>query len=219
MNSSEHLQHEISFYDEKTLLNRSSKKVLLLGAGALGSWLLEILSRQGYSQITILDFDRVERKNFGTQNYGKSDIGRPKSVISANKILLELGISVKSINDKLTQLNCKKYLSGYDLIVDVFDNHESRNLVKEFCQKTIPCMHCGMSGDGFVEVEWNEKYKAYPVPKTEIMNNEPCEYPLAANLVHFAVTLAAECINIFFDKGIKRSVHFTMKDMHCHILH
>lgn len=213
----DHLLHEAAYRGDKIIESRANKRILVLGAGALGSWISTLLTRQGYSSLTILDFDRVEKKNFGTQNYGKVDIGRMKSVVTANHIIANFGNKCISITDKLDSLNAVKILTpkNYDLAIDAFDNHESRNLVQQTCSKSkLDCIHCGMSADGFAEVEWNEKYKAHPNPKA-VRNGEPCEYPLALNLVFFTSTLAVEAVNAFFEQKMKRTIHFTLKDLHC----
>lgn len=214
----EHLVHESAYRGEPVIQQRSKVSVLVLGSGALGSWLLDLLARQGYTRLTVLDFDRVERKNFGTQNFGKADIGRMKATIAANNLVVRLGVQCKAIAEKLTASNARKILNdGFGLVIDAFDNHESREIVKETCVKLgVPCLHCGMSGDGFAEIEWNENYISRPAAPVLDASGEPCEYPLASNLVSFTVALAAEAVNSFVDNGIKRSVHFTLRDLHCH---
>ncbi len=73
-----------------------------------------------------------------------------------------------------------------------------------------------MSADGFAEIEWNENYRAHPVPEED--EDAPCDYPLAANLVHFAVAIASEVVNKFVDTGVKESVHFTLGDLHSDVI-
>ena len=52
--------------------------VTVCGAGALGSQLADNLARQGVRQLRVIDFDRVEEHNVGTQLYGVADVGAKK---------------------------------------------------------------------------------------------------------------------------------------------
>ncbi len=217
MTTVRHLGHESAYRGEDLVTKRAETKIVLLGVGALGSWLLDLLARQGFTSITIVDFDKVDDTNFGTQNYGARERGREKVAIAARNLYLRLGVSVEAISQKVTAKNVNKILKDADLVVDLFDNHESRNLVRDHCaDKGINCLHAGMSHDGFAEVEWNENYRAHPVPVEQDDTDVPCEYPLASNLVHITVGLVSEIITRFVDTGVKESVHFTLGDLHTH---
>lgn len=209
------LNHEIAFREDQSIdINkRSNKKILILGVGALGSWIAEFLSRQGYSNLTLLDMDRVENKNLGSQNFSKKDTGRMKASCIKNKILLNFeSLKIDIIEKKLTTDNANKIIRDFELVIDVFDNLESRSIVKNVCKELkIDCLHVGMSDDGFSEIEWNEYYQ---IPKSLEQMNDVCDYPLASNLVFVTVGLACEVINAFVDFGKKRTVHFTLNDLH-----
>lgn len=212
------LGHEISYSSEQIVKNREKFPILILGAGALGSWLLDLLARQGYANLSILDFDKVEAKNFGTQNYGKNDVGRQKVVAACNNLYIRLGIKSNPIAEKLTEKNAKNLLSKYKLAIDAFDNYESRQIVKNICSDLkINCIHCGLSSDGFCEVTWNKYYSISKVKKNK-ETTEPCEYPLSTNLVHIAVGCVAQVINKYVDHEFQENINFTIKDMHIQIL-
>lgn len=215
MKLADHLAHESRFRGAEALQRRATFPITICGCGALGSWLLDLLVRQGYHAATIIDRERVDKANYGTQNYGQRDTGRMKASISANNLYMRLGVKVVAVDDEVKPTNVQRLIKGSGLVIDLFDNPESRNLLRDACKTAgIPCLHAGMSGDGFAEVEWNENYTAHPNPPAA--GNEPCDYPLAANLVHFTVGLVAEVVNRFVDTGVKQSVHFTLKDMHVH---
>jgi hypothetical protein len=164
----------------------------------------------------VVDFDRVQAENFGTQDFGQRDVGRKKAPQVVNNLYVRLGVKLTAIDRKVTASTVDRMIRGAGLVVDCFDNHESRQLLQDACRKAdIPCLHLGMSGDGFAEIEWNERYHSHPTPNQPAEDEEnPCEYPLAANLVHLTVGLAAEVINKFVDDGVKQSVQFTLKDFH-----
>jgi hypothetical protein len=209
------LNHEIAFREDQSIdINkRSNKKILILGVGALGSWIAEFLSRQGYSNLTLLDMDRVENKNLGSQNFSKKDTGRMKASCIKNKILLNFeSLKIDTIEKKLAADNANKIIRDFELVIDVFDNIESRAIVKKTCKELkIDCLHTGMSDDGFSEIEWNEFYQ---IPKSLESMKDVCDYPLASNLVFITVGLVCEVVNAFVDNNKKRTVHFTLNDLH-----
>lgn len=213
---SEFLDHELEYRGSEIIDRRFNFHIAICGAGALGSHLADILVRQGYCLLSVYDKDSVERKNIGNQIYEPTDIGRSKAIQLANKLTRRYGI--KGHNGVVATITAStvKKLKNSQLVIDVFDNTASRKIIKDFCAiSKIPCLHAGMSKDGFAEIVWNENYYPFEV-KEEVNANaeEPCEYPLAVNLVFFTVVITAEIINKFVDKGVKTSVQFTLNDMH-----
>jgi len=84
-------------------------------------------------------------------------------------------------------------------------------VVTEHCLSArIPCLHVGLNAD-YAEVIWNEVYRV-PGDTAEPGANA-CEYPLARNLVQFAVALASEAIVRFFLEGRRCSYSFTLRDL------
>ena len=211
------VQHEELYRGQDIVANRSNKHIVVFGVGALGSWIIDLLVRQGYNNLTVVDFDRVEQSNCGTQNYGLRDVGRKKSTITATNVYLKFGVKIEAIDKKITHDNVNSIVKNANLLIDVFDNPESRQVIKNVATKfKIPCLHAGMSANGFAQIEWNETYQIYYSALTN--ENQPCEYPLAANLVHITSSIVAEIINKFVDHGIKKSVHFTLNDLKVDIL-
>jgi len=212
------LGHEAAYRGNMNLIGqRNEIDLRVCGVGAVGSWLSDVLARQGYGNMTLLDREKVDRDNFGTQNYGNTDVGRSKAIQCSHGIMRRLGVKSTPIHKEFGNVNAYTLVKGADLVVDLFDNVESRALVKNACESLdVPCLHGGMSTDGFAEVCWNEYYQIGEVTGI-VTDPEPCEYPLAANLVHFTVSILAEVINLYVDEGIKRDVEFTLKDMNVDI--
>jgi len=207
----DHLEHENLYRGEGILKNRDKISILLCGGGALGSWLSDLLSRQGYHSLTIIDFDKVEKSNFGTQNFGKQDIGRLKSDQIRLNIHRRIGIKINSLPKKVTSDNVQRIIKGYNLIVDLFDNGESRECLRSACKKSkIACLHSGLAAMGYFEIKWNEKYKSPPFIEND--DNIPCEYPMASNLVMMCVSSTAEVINRFVDFDEKINIEFWLKN-------
>lgn len=206
-----YLLHESLYRPDGVVAKRKQSKVLLCGGGALGSWLSDLLARQGYWAQTVLDRDKVEDANFGTQNFGKSDVGRPKATQIRTNTFRRYGVVIKDVVKSLTKDNVKSLVKGFDLVVDLFDNGESRELLRAACEAgKIPCLHSGVAAMGYFLVQWNERYIA---PPTVDEDDAPCDYPLAANLVLMCVAATAEVINRFFESGEKRDVEFWLNSM------
>ena len=206
-----YLQHESLYRPDGVVAKRKQAKILLCGGGALGSFLSDLLARQGYWAQTVLDRDKVDDDNFGTQNYGKADVGRPKATQIRVNAYRRYGVIVKDVVKSLTKDNAKSLVRGFDLVIDLFDNGESRELVRAACKAgKIACVHSGLAAMGYFQVQWNERYIA---PPTADEDDAPCDYPLAANLVLMCVAATAEVINRFFESGEKRDVEFWLNSM------
>lgn len=112
-----------------------NSKVLVIGAGGLGSPVLLYLAAAGVGTLGIIDFDIVDESNLQRQViHGQSDIGRFKSR-SAKDSVNELNpyVRVQLHNERLEAANAIEIISGYDLIVDGTDNFATRYLVNDAC--------------------------------------------------------------------------------------
>ena len=110
-------------------------KVLVVGAGGLGSSAAFYLAAAGVGRLGIVDFDVVEESNLQRQILHTTDrIGQPK-VESAKKSLLALNpdIEVQTYRVKLTDKNAEDIFKNYDIVVDGSDNFPTRYLVNDTC--------------------------------------------------------------------------------------
>ncbi|WP_323793038.1 adenylyltransferase/sulfurtransferase MoeZ [Nocardioides sp.] len=108
-------------------------KVLVIGAGGLGSPALLYLAAAGVGTIGIAEFDEVDESNLQRQIiHGQSDIGRPKAE-SARDSINEANPYVNVIvhNERLDNDNVFGVFEGYDLIVDGTDNFATRYMVND----------------------------------------------------------------------------------------
>ena len=123
----------------------SAFHVTIAGVGALGSNLAETLSRQGIEQIRLIDNDRVEEQNLGTQIYGTGDIGALKVEATKQILFRNVEVEVEAFNKEFRAQTAKRLLKNTDLVVDAFDNHAARKLITEYClANQISCLHLGM---------------------------------------------------------------------------
>lgn len=108
-------------------------KVLVIGAGGLGSPALLYLAAAGVGTMGIVEFDEVDASNLQRQViHGESDIGRPKAD-SARDSILEINstIDVRLHKLRLEPENAVELFSEYDLILDGTDNFATRYLVND----------------------------------------------------------------------------------------
>jgi tRNA A37 threonylcarbamoyladenosine dehydratase len=165
--------------------------------------------RMGFTKITVIDFDRVSESNLSTQLWGRRDIGQLKVVALKNMIFNSVGITITDIPRKLEISNVGKLLKRGSLVIDGFDNYESRALVAEHCKEfEIECLHVGLAQD-FSEITWNNIYKIPKVTK----GLDVCEYPLARNIVMMSVVVGTESIVRYLDTGAKESYFITLGDL------
>lgn len=207
-------EHEINYRSTTAFKKMEGAKVCICGAGAIGSNLINNLLRQGVTNITVIDMDRVEAKNAVTQIYTLRDVGQKKTAALKSLMHQATRKVIGAVDKELRQNNATKLLKGHDLVIDAFDNWKSRILVKNVCIKLqIPCVHAGMSDNGFSEIKWNE---VYFIPKVEVKQDDICDYPLAANLVHLTVAVLSEVVIQFITTGKKLNREITLKDISIH---
>ncbi len=201
--------HEALYRGKEAIERLGKARLVICGAGALGSHLVDNLVRHGAKLLTVIDQDRVEQHNIGTQVYDQSDIGAYKADVMRARCFRAAGVEIEAVAKQLTDKNIAKLLRGADLVVDAFDNSASRRLVTEHCRdQKLTCLHLGLNAD-YGEVIWNE---AYRVPN-DVVEGNACEYPLARNLILFIVALGSEAALRFLLASEKRSYSFTLGDL------
>ena len=114
-----------------------SSKVLIIGAGGLGSPVAEFLSRAGVGTIGIVDNDKVSLSNLHRQSlYLTSDIGKYKVKVAKDKIKkINNNTKVKTYRIRLNTRNFENIIKHYDYIVDGSDNFKTKYLLNDFCLK------------------------------------------------------------------------------------
>ena len=118
---------------EEGQLALKKAKVLVIGAGGLGSPVLVYLAAAGIGTLGIVDFDEVDLSNLHRQIlHGSGTVGRPK-VESAVERLRDVNpnVLVNAYRDRFTAANGLEIARGYDIIVDGTDNFTTRYLVND----------------------------------------------------------------------------------------
>ncbi|UCG26061.1 MAG: ThiF family adenylyltransferase [Chloroflexota bacterium] len=201
--------HEAIYRGRPAVEKLGQWPITICGAGALGSLLADNLARQGVRQLSLIDFDRVESHNAGTQLYGESDVGAKKVDVLRNHLFRSVGVEAAVFDRRLDERTVKKLLRGARLVVDTFDNAASRRLVADYCrQRRIACLHLGMNAD-YGEARWNEVYQ---VP-ADVVEGDVCDYPLARNLILLVVAAGSEAVLRYILDGRKENYAVTLRDL------
>jgi molybdopterin/thiamine biosynthesis adenylyltransferase len=200
--------HEAIYRGADAVAKLAGLRLTVCGAGALGSHLADNLARQGVRQIRVIDRDRVEEHNVGTQLYGESDVGAWKVEVLRQRLFRAVGVEIDALRKELDDRTAKSLLQNGGLVVDTFDNSASRRLVQDHCRALqIPCLHVGLYAD-YGEVIWDERYR---VPAD--VTGDVCDYPLARNLILLAVAVASEALIRYALAGIRQDFSVTLKDL------
>ena len=119
-------------------------RVLVVGAGGLGSPVIQYLSAAGVGTLGIADDDVVERSNLQRQVvHGDDDVSRPK-VESAREFVAAQNpdVTVETHETRVTADSIEGLLERYDLVVDASDNFATRYLVNDACTLAgVPFAH------------------------------------------------------------------------------
>jgi molybdopterin/thiamine biosynthesis adenylyltransferase/rhodanese-related sulfurtransferase len=113
----------------------AAARVLIVGAGGLGSPASFYLAAAGVGHITIIDNDNVDLSNLQRQilhknsNIGESKVSSAKNTLNA----LNPSISIEIHNDAIDENNIINYLKNIDLVIDGTDNFASRYAISDAC--------------------------------------------------------------------------------------
>src|SRR5687767_3905695 len=201
------LHHEELYRGDEAIAKLAALRITLCGGGALGSNLADNLVRQGVKHLRVIDHDRIEEHNVGTQLYGESEVGVWKVEALRNRLFRATGVEIEAARKEMTAQNAQALLKGARVVVDTFDNAAARGLVQQAVRALgVPCLHVGLFED-YCEVLWDEGYR---VPRD--VAGDVCEYPLARNGVLLAVAIASETLMAFCLEGRRVQWSATLKD-------
>jgi molybdopterin/thiamine biosynthesis adenylyltransferase len=121
----------------------------VVGAGGLGSTVIELLARQGIGHLTIIDNDHFAEENLNRQIMStEGNLGQYK-VIAAAKRVKEINSAtiVTVFRERLTGDNAQRLLTGARVVVDGLDNLSSRLVVEQACRRlAIPYVYASIGG-------------------------------------------------------------------------
>lgn len=123
---------EVGVEGQKKLKNAS---VLVVGAGGLGSPIIQYLAAAGVGTLGVVDFDEIDKSNLQRQVlFSTADVGRFKADVACERASsLNPEIVVHKHRTRLTGTNIAEIFENYSVIVDGSDNFETRYLVNDAC--------------------------------------------------------------------------------------
>lgn len=133
--------------DEQNLL--AAKKVLIIGCGGLGGYILEYLARLGVGHLTAADGDNFDISNLNRQLYSTPDlIGSNKAAAAARRIkTIAPSVNIRCIEAFFNESNADDLILGQDLVIDALDNLSSRLLLEDVCERqNVPFVHGAILG-------------------------------------------------------------------------
>ena len=125
---------EVGEEGQKKLQNA---RVLIVGVGGLGCPVALYLAGAGVGHLGLVDNDVVSLSNLHRQVlYEEADLGHPKAACAARHLQAKNGdIELKAYPIRLTPDNAECLIAEYDLVVDGCDNHATRYLLSDICEK------------------------------------------------------------------------------------
>lgn len=151
-------KEEITRYSRNILLNEvkrkgqeklKSSKILVVGAGGLGSPVLQYLTASGVGTLKIIDSDNLDLTNLQRQIlFRTNQIGKPKAELAkANLQELNPHINFEIFHERLNAHNVNNIIKDVDLVIEGSDNFSTKFLVNDYCVfNSIPLIIGGILG-------------------------------------------------------------------------
>ncbi|MFY9719270.1 MAG: molybdopterin-synthase adenylyltransferase MoeB [Candidatus Cybelea sp.] len=113
----------------------TSSRVLVVGAGGLGSPALQYLAAAGVGCIGIVDDDTVDETNLQRQTiFATTDVGRNKATVAAERLhALNPLIAVQDLPFRFDEANARELVRQYDVVLDCTDRFPTRYLINDAC--------------------------------------------------------------------------------------
>lgn len=138
----ERYSRHIALYNDFEKIKKA--KILVAGAGGLGSNVLQNLVRLGIGEIYIYDDGIIDMPDLNRQIlYTHEDLGKEKVYVAREKLMeINPDVKVHIHNERIAE---KTELPDVDIVIDCFDNFESRKILdKKIHEKNIPLIHGGV---------------------------------------------------------------------------
>jgi len=126
-----------------------SKSVLIVGAGSVGSYLAEVMTRSGVGTLSLVDPDTVESHNIGRANFTAADIGRPKvEAVEARCRLIAPAVEIQSQHLRLEGVareDLERMVRSADLVIATTDDNNTQSLLNHVTYHLgVPAVFVGL---------------------------------------------------------------------------
>ena len=196
----------------------SQFRVVVVGCGGLGGYVVEHLGRLGIGHITAVDGDCFEETNLNRQLLCTEDLlGTPKALAAKGRMAQVNGeVEVIPLVKRMTEDNVDQILEGHYIAIDALDNIESRFVLEEGCQRAgIPMVHGAIGGwYGQVGVSFPGQPllpKVYGKDREKGMEEELGNPSFTPGII--ASIQVALCMKVLLDKGEELAGRFLTIDL------
>lgn len=174
--------------------NIKNANILIVGMGALGSVVAELLCRAGVGRLTVMDFDIVEETNLQRQAlYTTEDIGHPKVNI-AKKHLRAIDPTTEIIPENRA-LSSTEDLSTYTIIIDGTDNLQTRFLLNDLAgQSKKPVVYAMASQTHGQVLICDVDDPCFSCLYQDKKANDTCDQGVLPTLTHAIATMQATAV-------------------------
>ncbi len=134
---------------EKDQERLGKSKVVVLGCGGLGGYVVEMLTRVGVGKLTLIDFDKFDESNLNRQLLStEKNIGEFKVEVAGERVQeVNSNVLIECINKKITKENLVELVSKGDIVVDALDDSILKKDVEKVCKAAgIPMVHGAIGG-------------------------------------------------------------------------
>lgn len=185
-----------------------TKKVVVIGAGATGSWLVLMLAKLGIQDITVYDFDVIEEHNIPNQLYGIEDIGKLKVEALAHFVEQQTGTVINAIADRFES----QRLSGY--VFCMVDTMAGRDKIWKYSAKLKSAI--ALYTEPRMGLDTARVYNVDPMNLTHHKRYEDCFYSddeaevsacgTSMSVITTALTTASWCVRQLIEHNAGREV-------------
>ncbi len=192
--------------------SQSHKKIVMIGAGGIGSSLTFCLAKCGFKDITVFDADEVEEHNVPNQLYGLEHCGKPKVEALAELVLALTGVTITPRNEMVETLD-QLPMDMDTIYVFALDSLDARQSIYEVLKGSPTTLIDGrMGGEGYqiyvCELDNEESQKRYEIDLYVEGAEETCGM---RSIIYTLFSLASEMANQIkrIDAGQSHIKHVT----------
>ena len=162
------------------------------------------MARDLEADLAVIDDDRVETKNLANQWFVKQMVGKNKATALKSQLQNFYGVRLQDYSVRLTKLNLDAVLGRVDLVVDCFDNAESRRLVQDYVRANeVVCLHGGLAANGaFGVVRWDDEFV---IDSEDVPGQPTCEGAGYLPLIAIVSAALVRSIREWMEDGAMRN--------------
>ncbi|KAI5960617.1 uncharacterized protein KGF55_004510 [Candida pseudojiufengensis] len=143
----EQLARNYAFLTEEGMTKVRSQRIIVVGAGGVGSWVATMLARSGVENLKIIDFDQVSLSSLNRHSVANlEDVGISKVECLKNHLIKIVPWANIEIENKLWNLSCSQDIIDYKptYVIDCIDNFDTKCDLLTFCyNNNIPIVSSG----------------------------------------------------------------------------